>query len=84
MSRKQIPGQDYISFTKEMKKDYKILVPMMLEMHFKLLCGVLRNYGYDVELKLNLFQISGGSGNAGRNFVLSLVFCFYYNAAVLL
>lgn len=50
MSRKQIPGQDYISFTKEMKKDYKILVPMMLEMHFKLLCGVLRNYGYDVEL----------------------------------
>ena len=41
MSRKQIPGQDYISFTKEMKKDYKILVPMMLEMHFKLLCGGL-------------------------------------------
>ena len=50
MRKKQIPKQDYISFTKEMKKDYKILVPMMLEMHFKMLCGVLRNYGYDVEL----------------------------------
>ena len=50
MSKKHIPGQEYISFTKEMKKDYKILVPMMLQMHFKLLCGVLRNYGYDVEL----------------------------------
>ena len=50
MKKKTIPQQDYISFTKEMKKDYKILVPMMLQMHFKMLCGVLRNYGYDVEL----------------------------------
>ena len=50
MSKKHIPQQEYISFTKEMKKDYKILVPMMLQMHFKLMCGVLRNYGYDVEL----------------------------------
>ncbi|MBE6657921.1 MAG: 2-hydroxyglutaryl-CoA dehydratase [Ruminococcaceae bacterium] len=50
MSKKQVPHQDYISFTKEMKKDYKILVPMMLQMHFKILCGVLRNFGYDVEL----------------------------------
>ncbi len=50
MSKKQVPNQDYISFTKEMKKDYKILVPMMLQMHFKILCGVLRNFGYDVEL----------------------------------
>ena len=33
-----------------MKKDYKILVPMMLSMHFKMVCGVLRNFGYDVEL----------------------------------
>ena len=50
MRKKHIPQQEYISFTKEMKKDYKILVPMMLQMHFKLMCGVLRNYGYDVEL----------------------------------
>ena len=58
MSQKQIPGQDYISFTKEMKKDYKILVPMMLEMHFKLLCGVLRNYGYDEDA---LNKVCGGN-----------------------
>ncbi|MBQ7300834.1 MAG: 2-hydroxyacyl-CoA dehydratase [Clostridia bacterium] len=50
MSKRNVPKQDYISFTKEMKKDYKILVPMMLQMHFKILCGVLRNFGYDVEL----------------------------------
>jgi len=53
MKKKNIPAQDYISFTKEMKKDYKILVPMMLSMHFKLICGVLRNFGYDVELLEN-------------------------------
>ena len=38
MSKKKIPHQDYISFTKEMKKDYKILVPMMLQMHWRLHC----------------------------------------------
>ncbi|MBQ8577256.1 MAG: 2-hydroxyacyl-CoA dehydratase [Clostridia bacterium] len=48
--KKEVPAQDYISFTKEMKKDYKILVPMMLSMHFKMICGVLKNFGYDVEL----------------------------------
>ncbi len=37
-------------FTKRMKKTYKILLPSMLPIHFKLLSGVLRGYGYNVEL----------------------------------
>lgn len=41
---------DYISFTKEMKKEYKILAPNMLPMHFKLILQVLINYGYDIDL----------------------------------
>ena len=43
-------AQEYISFTKEMKKDYKLLIPNMLPVHFRLLVRVLRNYGYDAEL----------------------------------
>ncbi len=37
-------------FTKEMKKTYKILCPMMAPIHFELIVNVLRNCGYDVEL----------------------------------
>jgi len=33
-----------------MKKDYKILVPNMLPMHFKLIISLMKNYGYDMEL----------------------------------
>ncbi|MBQ8600270.1 MAG: 2-hydroxyacyl-CoA dehydratase [Clostridia bacterium] len=40
----------YIPFTKEMKKDYTILIPTMLPMHFKMIMGVLRTYGYKMEL----------------------------------
>lgn len=40
-------------FTKEMKKDYTILIPMMLPVHFKLFVGVLRNAGYKIELLEN-------------------------------
>lgn len=40
----------YIPFTKEMKKEYKILVPNMLPRHFKLIIQVLKDYGYDLEL----------------------------------
>lgn len=47
---KNIPAQDYVAFTKEMKKDYKILAPMMLNLHFRMLVSVMRNFGYDVEL----------------------------------
>ncbi len=40
----------YIPFTKEMKKDYTILVPNMLPMHFNLISQVFKNYGYNMEL----------------------------------
>ena len=40
----------YIPFTEEMKKDYTILVPNMLPMHFKLMIQVMKNYGYKAEL----------------------------------
>ncbi len=37
---------DRVLFTKEMKKDYTILLPNMLPMHFKLLAKMLDSYGY--------------------------------------
>ncbi len=43
----------YVSFTKEMKKDYTILVPNMLPMHFTLLDKVFHNYGLNTELLLS-------------------------------
>ncbi|ARP50382.1 MULTISPECIES: 2-hydroxyacyl-CoA dehydratase [Caproicibacterium] len=43
-------------FTKEMKKEYTILIPMMLPVHFKLFVGVLRNAGYKIELLENSGQ----------------------------
>lgn len=41
---------NYVKFTKEMKKDYVILTPNMLPMHFELILQVMRNYGYNMEL----------------------------------
>jgi len=40
----------YISFTEEMKKDYTVLIPNMLPMHFKLISKVLNNYGFHSEV----------------------------------
>lgn len=40
----------FVPFTKEMKKDYAILVPTMLPMHFELIISVFRTYGYDMRL----------------------------------
>lgn len=40
----------YVPFTEEMKKDYTILVPNMLPMHFKLIMKILGTYGYNTEL----------------------------------
>lgn len=40
----------YVQFTEEMKKDYTILVPNMLPMHFKLIMQILSTYGYKTEL----------------------------------
>ena len=45
----------YIPFTEEMKKDYTILVPTMLPMHFKMIINVLGTYGY----KMALLEKSG-------------------------
>lgn len=42
------PG--YVQFTQEMKKDYTILVPTMLPMHFKLIISILSAHGYNMEL----------------------------------
>ncbi len=42
-----------VEFTKEMRKDYTILVPNMLTNHFKLILKVFENHGYNVELLTN-------------------------------
>lgn len=41
---------EHAVFTEEMKKDYKILVPTMLPIHFEILLGILKKYGYNAEL----------------------------------
>ena len=40
----------YLPFTEKMKKDYTILVPNMLPLHFKLIMSVMKTYGYNMEL----------------------------------
>ncbi len=42
--------KNYVQFTKEMKRDYTILAPNMLPMHFELILQVMRNYGYRIDL----------------------------------
>lgn len=37
-------------FTKEMKSEYTILLPMMLPIHFKLIKNILDHYGYKTDL----------------------------------
>ena len=44
---------DRILFTKEMRKDYTILLPNMLPMHFKIMAEIFRQYGYHAELLEN-------------------------------
>lgn len=39
-----------VEFTQAMRKDYTILVPNMLPIHFKLIIAILKNYGYNMEL----------------------------------
>lgn len=48
--------QTYIPFTKEMKKDYTILIPNMLPMHFKFIEKVFGLYGIRSELLLTQGQ----------------------------
>lgn len=42
-----------VKFTKQMKKEYTILLPSMLPIHFRLIAGILRTLGYRVELLEN-------------------------------
>lgn len=42
-----------VIFTKEMRKDYTILVPMMVPIHFELIKNVMNNSGYNVEILTN-------------------------------
>ena len=44
---------EYPIFTKEMMKDYTILVPTMLPMHFAMLVKIFNHYGYKCELLEN-------------------------------
>lgn len=37
-------------FTEEMSKDYTILIPTMLPVHFKMIARILDRYGYHAEL----------------------------------
>ena len=39
-----------VIFTEEMKSEYTILCPNMLEMHFQILINIFNNYGYHAEL----------------------------------
>ena len=43
-------GVNKIPFTKEMKKDYTILVPQMAPIHFELIVSAVSSCGYNVEL----------------------------------
>ena len=42
--------KSYVPFTEDMKKDYTILVPNMLPVHFKMFVSLFRTHGYNVEL----------------------------------
>lgn len=51
-----IAGSDRVKktvFTEDMKKDYTILVPDMLPIHFKLIIKVYEHFGYHMELLQN-------------------------------
>ena len=53
LGRNRIPG---VSFTKEMKEEYTILIPMMAPIHFSMLKNILHDQGYRVELLENSGQ----------------------------
>lgn len=57
---------DYVKFTKEMKRDYTILVPTMLPIHFKLISNVLVSYGYKVDF---LEDVDGNIKESGLRYV---------------
>ena len=40
---------EYAEFTKEMKKDYTIVAPTMLPIHFGIISKLFKNYGYNLD-----------------------------------
>ena len=42
--------KEYVAFTKEMRKDYTVLIPNMLPMHFTLISKLLNKYGIKNEV----------------------------------
>lgn len=50
MAQLKYDKQGRLLFTKEMKKDYTILCPMMAPIHFRLIVNVMRYCGYHFEL----------------------------------
>ena len=44
---------EYAVFTEDMKKDYTILVPTMLPIHFDMITNLMKNYGYNVKQLTN-------------------------------
>lgn len=42
-----------IIFTKEMRKEYTILIPSMAPFHFRLIANIFKNHGYNFELLSN-------------------------------
>lgn len=42
--------KSFVPFTQDMIKDYTILVPNMLPMHFKMITSVMKTHGYNFEL----------------------------------
>lgn len=46
-------NKEYIKFTKKMKKEYTILIPNMLPIHFNMVIRVLESYGYKAQMLEN-------------------------------
>ena len=47
---KKMQDKSFVPFTEEMKKDYTILVPNMLPIHFKLMISIFKTYNLNMEL----------------------------------
>ena len=58
-------SNDRVLFTRAMKKDYTILMPTMLPIHFKLIANILREYGYNCVLLENTGKNVVDSGLRG-------------------
>ncbi|WP_101909977.1 2-hydroxyacyl-CoA dehydratase [Marasmitruncus massiliensis] len=58
-------SNDRVLFTRAMKKDYTILMPTMLPIHFKLIANILREYGYHCVLLENTGKNVVDSGLRG-------------------